>query len=44
MSAPDTLSASALATPVRGTNLRGRTLGEVVAAGPTLLAFLRHLG
>ena len=44
MTTPKSLSDEALALPLRGTNLRGATLGENVADGPTLIAFLRHLG
>jgi hypothetical protein len=36
--------AGALDRPVRGTGLRGRTLGEEVGGEPTLLVFLRHFG
>jgi hypothetical protein len=40
----DTIPADLLRTPVRGRHLEGATLGEVLAGGPTLVAFLRHFG
>jgi hypothetical protein len=33
-----------LETPVEGINLAAKTLADQLAAGPTLLVFLRHLG
>jgi len=30
--------------PVRGRHLEGATLGEELASGPRLVAFLRHFG
>ncbi|MEM7310080.1 MAG: hypothetical protein AAF682_25615 [Planctomycetota bacterium] len=38
------LPAGLLSQPVRGRNLRGTTLGENLADGPHLVAFLRHFG
>ncbi len=38
------LDKSVLGLPVRGRNLVGESLGQVLAGQPTLLFFLRHLG
>jgi hypothetical protein len=40
----DSIPADLLAVPVRGRHLTGSTLGENLAGGPTLVAFLRHFG
>lgn len=41
---PAPIPRALLATPVRGRNLAGSTLGAALGSGAVLLVFLRHLG